>query len=84
MKEFATLYRKIMREIHDGEERLAQVQATSVNDRWEGKEISDILSTHQTTFAKEFELFSKKFETIINDILQTPGEDEDRKGYHVR
>ena len=84
MKEFATLYRKIMREIHDGEERLAQVQATSVNDRWEGKEISDILSTHQTTFAKEFELFSKKFETIINDILQTPGEDEDRKGYLLR
>jgi hypothetical protein len=76
LREFSTLYRQIMRDIHSGEERLNRVNESPVNGKWEGDEITSILSTHKEVFAKELSIFSQNFDTFVNEIIQTENGEE--------
>ena len=78
LKEFATAYRKILKEIYSGEERLIQVRDLRPNEKWEGDEIPEILSIHEETLSKEFDSFSKSFEAIIGDVIEAA---DDRTGF---
>jgi hypothetical protein len=67
LKDFATQYSLIMREIDTGEVILSQLLGTS---EYMKDELLGVLATHQKHLSNEFESFSSSFKALLDDIIK--------------
>lgn len=69
LKEFASDYMTIMRDVHADEVRITKLEESSKKQRFGGDDVSTVLVTQKEVLAKEIELCSQVFEDILNDTI---------------
>lgn len=79
-KTLATRYSLIIREIHVGEIKLSSLAETSQEARFGEDGISSLLTIHKKTLSNESESLSKRFETILEEVVREIEPTDDLSG----